>query len=104
MAGVITRTAVGLPLDPMSTKAQAIAAAAATVPTPAMIRPAGAGRSRGRRPGRGVRGGLWVATTAGAATTGAAGACATGACATGNADSARAGVRFTASSRYAASR
>jgi hypothetical protein len=101
MAGVITRTAVGLPLDPTSTKAQAIAAAAAIVPAPAMICPAEASRRRGRRPGRGV---LWVPTMARAATAGTAGACVTGACVTGNPDSARADVRFTASSRYAASR
>ncbi len=39
MAGVISRTATGLPPDPGRTKAQAIVAAAAIVPAAARIRP-----------------------------------------------------------------
>ena len=39
MAGVISRTATGLPPDPGRTKAQAIVAVAAIVPAAARIRP-----------------------------------------------------------------
>jgi hypothetical protein len=100
MAGEVTGT-VGSPLDPMSTKAQAPAAAAAITPAPATVRPAGASRSHGRRRDRGVScggprgvlgGGLGVCTAA------------EGTSETGNSDSAKADVRFTAASRYAANR
>jgi hypothetical protein len=95
MPGVVTCTAAGLPLDPMSTKAQATAAAVAIVPAPAMIRPVGASRSHGRRRGRGApaggpTGALGVSTAA------------EGTGETGNSDSAKTDVRFTAASRYAA--